>query len=168
MLAVVFVAESIPTFGPVLDLVGGSSQTFTAIVFPVLFYVFIWAKAKVKEEYRAINKTEWDGIPTIKQVFKHCPPWLLISCGIIIVIGVIGAATATYSAILEITTTQFQEPSILEITTTQFQEPCYVSAFKKGKSANDDKHTNCCGHNQTINRYNDISRCSDPDLGYYT
>lgn len=51
MLSVVFVAESFPTFGPLLDLVGGSTITLMALIFPAIFYLFLHAKL---EKYGAM------------------------------------------------------------------------------------------------------------------
>ncbi|GFU34581.1 amino acid transporter ANTL2, partial [Nephila pilipes] len=36
--AVIFVAQSVPRFGKVLNLVGGSATSLTSVVFPCLFY----------------------------------------------------------------------------------------------------------------------------------
>lgn len=38
-LAVVFAAESVPTFGPLLDLIGASTITLTSLIFPCIFYL---------------------------------------------------------------------------------------------------------------------------------
>jgi hypothetical protein len=46
MVAVIFVAESVPNFGPVLNLMGASTVTLTCIVFPCIFYLFL----RVREE----------------------------------------------------------------------------------------------------------------------
>uniref|UniRef100_A0A1I7XV05 Aa_trans domain-containing protein n=1 Tax=Heterorhabditis bacteriophora TaxID=37862 RepID=A0A1I7XV05_HETBA len=54
MVAVVFVAESLPTFGPLLDLVGGSTLTLTSIILPCLFYMYLSA-ARTKEEVTGIK-----------------------------------------------------------------------------------------------------------------
>lgn len=67
------------------------------------------------------------------------------------VIGFLGAGSATYSA-------------ILELSTTSFQKPCYLFSTQP----NNNGHTNCCGKTQLISRYNDTQKCSDPDLDYYT
>lgn len=46
MLAVVIVAETVPNFGVLLDLVGGSTITLMSLVFPVVFNLFIMAAYK--------------------------------------------------------------------------------------------------------------------------
>uniref|UniRef100_A0A914Z907 Uncharacterized protein n=1 Tax=Panagrolaimus superbus TaxID=310955 RepID=A0A914Z907_9BILA len=94
---------------------------------------------------------EWEGVPSISQVFRLCPKWMIIATFIIIVLGFTGAAAATYSA-------------ILELSTTSFQKPCYFFSTQP----NNEGHTNCCGENQTISRYNDPNKCSKPDRDYYT
>jgi hypothetical protein len=43
MVAVVFVAETVPNFGVLLDLVGGSTITLMALVFPVIFNIYLTA-----------------------------------------------------------------------------------------------------------------------------
>ncbi|CAK5048344.1 unnamed protein product [Meloidogyne enterolobii] len=55
---VVLVAESIPTFGPLLDLSGGSTQTSTALIYPCICYLFLNAseqKYKLKETNKNIK-----------------------------------------------------------------------------------------------------------------
>lgn len=41
MAAILFVAESVPSFGNILDLVGASTITMLTFVFPPLFYILI-------------------------------------------------------------------------------------------------------------------------------
>uniref|UniRef100_A0AC35GQV9 Amino acid transporter transmembrane domain-containing protein n=1 Tax=Panagrolaimus sp. PS1159 TaxID=55785 RepID=A0AC35GQV9_9BILA len=157
MVAIVFVGESVPSFGPVMDLVGGAIEPFTSIVFPVVFYAFLRTKEILKKEHKNLGmEKDWDGVPSISQVFKLCPRWLLIAMFIIMAVAFIGAGAATYSA-------------ILELSTAQFQQPCYIAPFLKNtKHPNDDGHTNCCGQWQNISRYNDISKCSKQDFSYYS
>uniref|UniRef100_A0A914ZAC8 Amino acid transporter transmembrane domain-containing protein n=1 Tax=Panagrolaimus superbus TaxID=310955 RepID=A0A914ZAC8_9BILA len=40
-ICVTFLAESVPTFGPMLDLMGGTTLALTCLILPPLFYVFI-------------------------------------------------------------------------------------------------------------------------------
>lgn len=46
LIAVVFVAESVPTFGLMMDLIGGSGITLASIIFPALFYLYLLAGEK--------------------------------------------------------------------------------------------------------------------------
>ncbi len=41
MVAVVFVAETVPRFGAVLDLIGGSTITVLTFIFPCMFYMWL-------------------------------------------------------------------------------------------------------------------------------
>ncbi|EJW79646.1 hypothetical protein WUBG_09445, partial [Wuchereria bancrofti] len=62
MLTVVFVAESVPSFGPVLGLVGSSTLTLTALVFPCLFYLYLTVGDEIAEEK---GKKKPDEIPSL-------------------------------------------------------------------------------------------------------
>jgi hypothetical protein len=50
MACVVFAAESVPTFGPLLDLIGGSTLALTSIVFPCVFFLYLVANDKKSGE----------------------------------------------------------------------------------------------------------------------
>jgi hypothetical protein len=50
MAAVVFVGESIPNFGSVLDLIGASTLTIICMVFPALFYLWLVARNRKLEQ----------------------------------------------------------------------------------------------------------------------
>ncbi|CAI4226752.1 unnamed protein product [Auanema sp. JU1783] len=148
MAAVVFVAESVPTFGPLLDLVGGSTLTLTSVILPCLFYLYLSA-ARTKETVTGIKNRE----PcSFSEVFKYSHPVTLGVCCGIIVFGLLGGGAATYSA-------------LKELSTTQFSKPCYVTAFQHhDTSAQGDSHTNCCGVYQNIS-HSGIS-CSAYDRFY--
>jgi len=74
MLAAIFVAESIPTFGPMLDLIGGSTLTLLNLIFPCLFYLYLKAQSgehdgkiavvDVKQRPPAINVWSVDEAPS--------------------------------------------------------------------------------------------------------
>lgn len=64
MVAVVFVAESVPTFGPMLDLVGGSALTLTSVVFPALFYLYLSTSEKKAND---LENKENDTVPNLKE-----------------------------------------------------------------------------------------------------
>lgn len=61
---IVFVAETVPSFGPVLDFFGGSSVALSSVVFPCLFYLFLAAgerKAKEKEHLGSEEPLSFSG-----------------------------------------------------------------------------------------------------------
>lgn len=97
MCAVVFVAESIPQFGKILSLVGGSTVTLTSYIFPAYFYMKLCS----------MKHPDWPDrtIPMYEKVY------LIFS----IIMGAIGGAIATYSAVRDI------------IESSSFSPPCYVS-----------------------------------------
>lgn len=65
--SVVFVAESVPNFGPVLDLVGGSTLTLTSLVFPCMFYVYISAGERRAEAGDPKNADDYERPPTTSE-----------------------------------------------------------------------------------------------------
>ncbi|GFR06532.1 amino acid transporter AVT1E [Trichonephila clavata] len=97
MLFIVFVAQSVPKFGKVLNLVGGSAVTLTASVFPCIFY------------YRLCSQTDpnWPerNIPVHEKIY-------LI---VIIVCGIVGGGISTYAAMNDIAAPE------------SFNPPCYVN-----------------------------------------
>jgi hypothetical protein len=50
MTAVVFVGESVPNFGPVLDLIGASTLTVICMIFPAVFYLWLIARHRKLEQ----------------------------------------------------------------------------------------------------------------------
>lgn len=58
MLCVVFVAETVPNFGPLLDLFGGSTMTLTGLVFPCLFFLRLNAGAAEENNGKVVDAGE--------------------------------------------------------------------------------------------------------------
>lgn len=153
MLAVVFVAESLPTFGPLLDLVGASTLTLTSLVFPCFFYLYLTVADDMAQE-KGEKKGE-DAIPTFVDVLVRTPKLRLLACSLIIVFGLIGSAAGTYTA-------------VMELATTHFTAPCYVQPFLQNViSKPPESHLNCCGAWQNVTRLGDISECN-PYRDYYS
>lgn len=48
MICVIFVAETVPTFGPILNVIGGTSVALTSAVLPSLYNLYL--KAAVFDE----------------------------------------------------------------------------------------------------------------------
>ncbi|VDK27902.1 unnamed protein product [Anisakis simplex] len=83
MIGVIFVAESLPTFGPLLNLVGGSTLTLTSIIFPALFYIFL----KLGEEKSLQQKggvQDPDKPPSLYEVLTESPKLRLAICGLVV------------------------------------------------------------------------------------
>uniref|UniRef100_A0A7E4VHV6 Aa_trans domain-containing protein n=1 Tax=Panagrellus redivivus TaxID=6233 RepID=A0A7E4VHV6_PANRE len=139
MVAVAFVAESVPTFGPLLDLLGGTTLTLTSILLPVLFYMYLHAlENKVKKLKDPEHPTE-DDLKTLSfsEMREHLPGWMFIIAALILILGLIGGGAATFSA-------------IRELSTTKFTYPCYVQPFISGAGGNDEHSTNCCGYSFNV------------------
>ncbi|GMT22793.1 hypothetical protein PFISCL1PPCAC_14090, partial [Pristionchus fissidentatus] len=148
MAATAFVAESIPSFGPLLDLVGGSTLTLSSIVFPSIFYAFINARRE-----KMVETGVDPGPVRFADVMKYNQRWVLVVSAITIVLGVIGGSAATFSA-------------IQEIISTKFEYPCYVSAFLDKQNKIDIASTNCCGPFQNLTVFDSVT-CSLPDTEFY-
>ncbi|WKY08808.1 hypothetical protein Q1695_001749 [Nippostrongylus brasiliensis] len=80
MIAVAFVAETIPNFGPLLDLFGGSTLTLTSVILPCLFYLYLNARKTKDLEHG----TKGDATVTFKEIFNYNPRSTLIICIFII------------------------------------------------------------------------------------
>ncbi|CAG9540294.1 unnamed protein product [Cercopithifilaria johnstoni] len=150
MLTVVFAAESLPSFGPLLGLVGSSTLTLTSLIFPCLFYLYLTVGDEIAEEK---GKKKIDEIPPFTQVLIRSPRRRLIICLLIIVFGVIGGGLATYTA-------------IKELATTRFTEPCYIKPFLSSIDSKSPGYLNCCGAWQNITRLGDNSDCN-PYFDFY-
>ncbi|KAI6230732.1 Transmembrane amino acid transporter protein [Aphelenchoides fujianensis] len=165
---VVFVAESIPTFGPLLDLVGGSTLTMTrhsfllsfnqfnridcSIIFPCIFYLYLDAIDRKTREKGDIGEAE---PVTFKEVIRGTDRVTLGICCFIIVVGTVGGAAATFSA-------------INGLSTTHFVPPCYLQPFlhHADDAAASTSSINCCGHFQNVTAREGIV-CSTADMKFY-
>ncbi|XP_035213528.1 amino acid transporter AVT1D-like isoform X2 [Stegodyphus dumicola] len=102
MLLIIFVAQSIPRFGKVLNLIGGSTATLTTSVFPCYFYLMLCSQ----------ESTEWPQ--------KRIPLYEKIYLFFIMITGIIGGCISTYSAITDIAQAK------------SFNPPCYVNITAAG------------------------------------
>ncbi|KAI1723159.1 transmembrane amino acid transporter protein [Ditylenchus destructor] len=181
MAAVLFVAESVPNFGPLLDLFGGSTVALTSIVFPCLFYIYLLAgdkmtntrkttlsdpsiqTSKITKEHRI---QEEGGIwPSILQVITNVDKPTLLLCAFIIAFGLIGGTIATWSAIRQISYTRFVPPCYIPASLFEVQSaPDTSEPFNSRHNS-----VNCCGSGQNISRYGPINEhCSRPHYNFYS
>lgn len=84
VIVMVFVGETIPQFGYILSLVGGSTITLVTFVLPPFFYMKLCSQKSLLWPER--------NIPLFEKVYM----WELIF------IGLIGGSASTYSAIMAI------------------------------------------------------------------
>ncbi|KAK4877503.1 hypothetical protein RN001_010009 [Aquatica leii] len=80
----VFVGESIPAFGKILSLVGGSTITLLTFVFPPYFYMKLCSQ----------KNANWPE--------RHLPLYYKMYLWELIIIGIIGGSAATYNAVISI------------------------------------------------------------------
>jgi len=152
----VFVAESIPSFGPVMDLIGGSTVTATSFTFPCLFYLFLSAK----EEKRLQEGEEHNDEPlTFAEMVQKTKLSTLLLAGSIIVFSVLLGGVATVTA-------------MDSITREHFQPPCYLKSFfpapQLGDTSRSANYINCCGSAQNVSRHgNPVDFCTKPDFEFY-
>ncbi|KAK0395158.1 hypothetical protein QR680_001145 [Steinernema hermaphroditum] len=106
MFAIVLIAETIPNFGPLLNLVGGSTIALTAIIFPCVFNLCL----KVRD--KSLQNGE-DDMPTWKSILYESSCCDLLINGVVILFGVALGLAATYSAIIDLSTTHFTLPCYL-------------------------------------------------------
>jgi len=97
VLCLLFIAETVPSFGSILDLVGASTVTLLTFVFPPLFYMRL-ADA-------SIGRKEW--------VERKLPLWERIYCWVLIVVGIAGGCCATYTAVRNIFSSSMSVPCYL-------------------------------------------------------
>uniref|UniRef100_A0AC35U4P4 Aa_trans domain-containing protein n=1 Tax=Rhabditophanes sp. KR3021 TaxID=114890 RepID=A0AC35U4P4_9BILA len=152
MALVVFTAESIPTFGPILTLIGGTSVTLTSALLPCLFNLYLETRLKMIKKNNGEKKEKKLIYPSIKDVIQNTRKWkLLLNITIVIVATICGVAT-TISA-------------IKEMGDSQFSMPCYLRFFNKDSdhlSALDAKldiSMYCCGSNRNISKHGDLYTC---------
>lgn len=95
VLGMVFVGETVPQFGYILSLVGGSTITLLTFVFPSFFYIKLCSQSGLLWSKRRIS------------MFEKVYMWELI------VIGLVGGSASTYSAVVAI------------FGPNSFTKPCY-------------------------------------------
>merc|ERR1719507_107738 len=82
VLSLLFIAESVPSFGAILDLVGASTVTLLTFVFPPFFYMRL-SDASI-------------GHPTWPE--RKMAVWERFYCWVLIALGIAGGVLATYMA----------------------------------------------------------------------
>lgn len=156
MLAVVLVAETIPNFGVLLDLVGGSTITMMALIFPVVFNLFLVAAHK-KHNGSIASSTEEP--LSFREVYEYTPKRkLIVNCAIIL-FALVASTAATMSA-------------MSAMLGSEFSAPCYAGllGYKEAIGQNTDELLTmgrerlfCCGHFRNVTRFDDSQiRCMAP------
>uniref|UniRef100_F6VBX7 Amino acid transporter transmembrane domain-containing protein n=1 Tax=Ciona intestinalis TaxID=7719 RepID=F6VBX7_CIOIN len=110
MLSMLFVALSVPHFGVILSLVGGTTVTATNFIFPPLFYLMLSRQLTASDA-----PGELPNFP-IPWVNINVPTYMKLLLIEIILIGLVGGVASTYSVITSLVSG-----------TSGFTVPCYVN-----------------------------------------
>ena len=115
-LILLFVAESVPRFGSILGLVGGSTVTLLTFVFPPLFYMKLADASLTRKDWvqrfvlcYIINEDD-----PIFPLLRKLPMWERIYCWLLILIGIAGGCVATYQAFMAIISDSFTAPCYID------------------------------------------------------
>ena len=186
----VFMAETVPKFDAVLELIGASMLTLTSLIFPGIFYLYLSTAEKKANEIeisktkKSLNDTknsdnliintfvsktkgnDDDNVPRISvhEIIQLSNRSTLICAGIIVVLGSFAGIIATGSA-------------INSIVNTQFTFPCYLQRwFSEDKTEDSTSNStltaiyNCCGSFKNISRhdnYGEYKFCKAPKFNFY-
>jgi len=141
LIFVLFMALTIPKFGPLLDLVGASATLLTVLVYPILFYFYLNAAGKVrnkklglsgKDKQSALERSVGEyRIPSFKEVLKYNSKIMLVSGFVIMAIGVLICVCSSIAA-------------VYQITVTKFEPPCYVQWIRQKIEGDSGIATYCC------------------------
>merc|ERR1712168_1145698 len=99
VLVLLFIAETVPSFGSILDLVGASTVTLLTFVFPPYFYMKLCDQES--------SDHHWSK--------KELPLWERIYCWLLIVLGLVGGISATYTAVLNLVSANMSTPCYLQM-----------------------------------------------------
>merc|ERR1719391_370221 len=99
VLVLLFIAETVPSFGSILDLVGASTVTLLTFVFPPFFYMKLCDQES--------SDHHWSK--------KELPLWERIYCWLLIVLGLVGGISATYTAVLNLVSANMSTPCYLQM-----------------------------------------------------
>lgn len=139
MICVVFIAETIPKFGPILNVIGGTAVALTSAVMPSLYNLYLRASLFQESEKKYKRPNFYEVITRTSKLR------LLINIFVIVIAVVCGAAT-TYSA-------------IIEMASVHFTKPCYLSVVEEFAKTGTAVTAHCCGPWRNISRF-DNAICS--------
>ncbi|KAH7727237.1 Transmembrane amino acid transporter protein [Aphelenchoides avenae] len=128
MLSIVFSAETVPSFGAILNLIGGTGVALTSAIMPCLFNLYLRADSIEKPKNVEASGSS-DGPTTFSRVLERTPKMRLWANLIVIGIAIMCGAVTTWSA-------------IGDMANSQFSVPCWIST---GSSLSVPDPSHCCG-----------------------
>lgn len=112
VIVILFVAESIPKFGAILSLVGGSTVTLLAYICPSLFYLKL-KSVRQEDMVEIVNGHSVDSNSLTQDKSQGLPLWVKVMNIEIILLGTVAGIASTYSAIKSIISSNFSKPCYL-------------------------------------------------------
>ncbi|EGT31378.1 hypothetical protein CAEBREN_28936 [Caenorhabditis brenneri] len=154
---VCFTALSVLKLGLFLDLVGATTITLMTMLLPSIFWLFMQASAKKREDGLKAGTIQPNSpdveTASLADVWYYTPKLLLAFNLISLTFGFIGGATSAWSAI---------EALIF----SEQLAPCYVKWFRHGFTASvAGGSLNCCGAFKNISYYGD--QCASLDSAFH-
>ncbi|KAK6104958.1 Transmembrane amino acid transporter family protein [Brugia pahangi] len=116
LLAILFVAETVPKFGPILNVIGGSTVALTSAMLPLIYNNYL--NASIRDPITNTYKR-----PTFSQVLQRNSKIKLLIDFIVIVVSVLFGMATTYIA-------------IIDMSSTDFNAPCYLSFAESAAAQN--------------------------------
>ena len=113
-----FIAQSVPDFGSILDLIGGSTITCLTFVMPPFLYITVINHSQTRYTINAIYQKILHNY-FLTMLFSRNLAWYeQIYCWFLILVGIIGGISATFTAIKNI------------IDGAALKPPCYIKPFQ--------------------------------------
>ena len=113
VLSLLFIAESVPSFGAILDLVGASTVTLLTFVFPPYFYIKLVDASSLNPLWEQREVFNLAYFPNDVYLIRVLPLWERIYCWLLILVGVTGGVCSTTTAVIKIITSQLSRPCYL-------------------------------------------------------
>lgn len=164
MVAVVIVAETVPNFGVLLDLVGGSTITLMALVFPIIFNLYLVAG---RRKHGGVLAAQNEQPMTLKEIWEYTPTSKLLLNGAVLAFGIVGGLAATLSATNAMVSSEFSPPCYSGLFTSKnIPAPADHDDFMGNSTTSmilsEAGKFNCCGMFKNISRFGDTEFCLDP------
>uniref|UniRef100_A0A183BKK5 Aa_trans domain-containing protein n=1 Tax=Globodera pallida TaxID=36090 RepID=A0A183BKK5_GLOPA len=156
MLAVVAVAETVPNFGVLLDLVGGSTITMMTLGFPTVFNLFLCA-GHAKHNASIAGPSEKPLALMEVWHFTSRPKMLLNSA--ILVFALVGGTAATVSAMNAMLSSELSAPCYAGILDVFTKEPVGHKVSDLEISV---QQFFCCGQFRNVSRLGEATQCLGP------
>ncbi|VDL70042.1 unnamed protein product [Nippostrongylus brasiliensis] len=153
---IIFVALSVPNFGPLLDLIGASTMTMMTMILPSVFYLYLNAsylkrKHLIKEGKMSKDSPDTERA-TIKDIFTYVPKAVLVINLFSLTFGIIGGLVSTGL-------------TFIKLCGAEVAAPCYIQYIQQGSlpfAASQTGTVNCCGtfRNLTVSGVDPLGFCS--------